>query len=546
MKWALAALTAVLLIGWFSPELSDTDFWWHLRTGQYISEHHSLPVPDPFAYTTASAGEAYSGEGRTRYFNLTHEWLAQVIAYAVYRAAGFGGVVAFRALLLTAFCGIAGFIVYRRTQRYYASLACALASAGVAAGFAVDRPYILTYVCLALTILILETGGRWLWALPPLFLFWANCHGGFFLGWIAVAAYVAQRRSRTGFVAGALAILASGVNPNGFRVPFILASYRASYMQSRLLEWAAPSLWPPNWFVVLLFAGAAILVWARRKVRLADWLLFGAFAAAAISAARNEILIGFFAPVVIATYLPDWKIRPRPWLPLAAAAAVSGALVWGSAGGSFFRFRVNSWKWPSGAADFLLSHRMTEPMFNTYEYGGYLMWRLWPQERVFIDGRALSESVFMDYARILYNHDATGGKSADELLRQYGVGVIVMNGFEYVSGNVYLLAPSLADPRQTQWKLVYSGPEALIFMRHPPAGVEALPPLRVLDHLEAECDLHIRHEPQYPRCARSLGQVFLKIGDPVRARRWIGTYLRLHRGADPEAEDAFRRLMGAQ
>ena len=82
-----AALLAVLLwLGWFSPEIYDTDFWWHLKTGQYVAEHHALPLPDPFAFTTAGAGEAYRGEAITRHFNLTHEWLAQVLIYLVWRA----------------------------------------------------------------------------------------------------------------------------------------------------------------------------------------------------------------------------------------------------------------------------------------------------------------------------------------------------------------------------------------------------------------------------------------------------------------------------
>src|ERR1017187_3828647 len=87
------ALAAVLLVGWFSPEISDSDFWWHLKTGQYIVEKHSLPVPDPFAYTTATSPLAYSGEALPRHFNLTHEWLSQVAFYLAYRIAGFGGVV---------------------------------------------------------------------------------------------------------------------------------------------------------------------------------------------------------------------------------------------------------------------------------------------------------------------------------------------------------------------------------------------------------------------------------------------------------------------
>ena len=80
-------------------------------------------------------------------------------------------------------------------------------------------------------------------------------------------------------------------------------------------------------------------------------------------------------------------------------------------------------------------------------------------ERTFIDGRALSESVFQDYARILYNHDASDGQpSGEDLLARYGVQVIVMNTFEPSTGPIYLLAPSLADPAQTAWKLVYNDP----------------------------------------------------------------------------------------
>ena len=220
-----------------------------------------------------------------------------------------------------------------------------------------------------------------------------------------------------------------------------------------------------------------------------------------------------------------------------------GWLAGGIALGSFFQLRADDWKWPSGAADFLLAHKITQPLFNTYEYGGYLIWRLWPEERVFIDGRSLNESVFLDYARILYNHDETGGKSAQELLDQYGVETILMNGFEYTTGNVYLLAPALADPKQTEWKLVYSDPEAMVFMRHPPTGVEPLVSLAVFDHLEAECDLHIAREPRYTRCARSLGQVFLKVGDAARARRWLATYLRLPHDPDPQAEQALQELL---
>jgi hypothetical protein len=548
----LLALAAVLLAGWFSPEISDPDFWWHLKTGQYICEKHSLPVPDPFAYTTAMARPAYAGEERTRDFNLTHEWLAQALFYLIYRAAGLGGMVLFRAAVLTAFCALAGLLAWRRCGGFYGALAAAFATAGVASGFAVDRPYLVTFLLLASAIAILETR-RSMWLLPPLFLIWANCHGGYFLGWVVVAAYSAEALflkwrqkplpgARRLWIVSAVSVLVSGINPNGFRILQILLYYRSSYMTSRLLEWAPPRLWPPGEFTVLLLGAAALLLWARRRSRLVDWLLFLAFALAGLSAQRNTFLIGFLAPVLIVSYFP-WKPRLPVFAQYAAAAMVVVALGVGTARGSFFQLRAAEWKYPAGAADFLLAHHVTEPLFNTYEYGGYLIWRLWPRERVFIDGRALSESIFMDYARILYNHDASGGKSADELLDQYGVQAIVMNSFEYVNGLVYLLAPALADPAQTDWKLVYSDAQAVVFMRHPPPGVEPLASLRVLDHMEAECDLHLERQPQFPRCARGLGQVFARIGDLTRARRWIGVYLAHPHDPDPEAEQQYQRLL---
>jgi len=541
VKYALLGLTAILLAGWFSPEISDTDFWWHLRTGQYLVETHSLPVPDPFAFTTALSPPSYAEEELTRHFNLTHEWLSEVMFYAVYRVGGFAGIVVFRSLVLAAFCVIVGWIAYRRTGGLYRSVAAALASTGVAGSFALDRPFIITFLFLAITIDILEEG-RWIWALPPLMLVWANCHGGYFLGLVAMGAYVLGDVRRVQFWAVAVvSAIVSGLNPNGYRLAQILLAYRKSYETSRLLEWARPTLWPPQWWSVLLIVATVVLVWARRRVKLSDWLLFAAFTAAALTAQRNVILVGLVAPIVIVTYMPVRKWAVPEWAP---AAAIALALGVGIARGNFFELGANNWKWPSGAADFLLSHRITAPMFNTYEHGGYLIWRLWPQERVFIDGRSLSESNFLTYARILYNHDESDGKSAQQLLDQYGIQVIVMNTFEYSTGAVYMLAPALADPAQKEWKLVYAGPEAVVFMRQPLEGVTPLSSLQVFDHMEAECKLHIEREPQSPRCARSLGQVFLRVGDVVRARRWLANYLRLPHESDPEAEQAFQQLIG--
>src|SRR5258707_14588178 len=106
----LLALAALLLLGLFSPPVADTDFWWHLKTGEYMAQSHSLPVPDPFAWTTAKVPLAYPAEVQTRRFNLTHEWLAQLMLYLVWRVGGFAGVVAGLAFSLPLGCAVGGLV----------------------------------------------------------------------------------------------------------------------------------------------------------------------------------------------------------------------------------------------------------------------------------------------------------------------------------------------------------------------------------------------------------------------------------------------------
>ena len=97
----LMGLAVLLLLAWFTGEISDTDIWLHLKTGEHTLQTRALTVPDPFSYTSNLPSSSYAGEAATRYFNLTHEWLAQIVMYLVYSAAGFPGLVLLRCLLYT-------------------------------------------------------------------------------------------------------------------------------------------------------------------------------------------------------------------------------------------------------------------------------------------------------------------------------------------------------------------------------------------------------------------------------------------------------------
>jgi hypothetical protein len=543
---ALLILARLFLLGLFSTELADTDAWWHLKTGEYIVTQHRFPYPDPFAYTTALAKPAYPGETATQRFNLTHEWLSQAAMYLIESAGGLGAVVLWKAFLLTLCCGLAAWIVRRRANSWLWGIAAALAAAAVLTDFAHDRPALLSYLFSFAFMAVLETRRR-MWLLPLLAIVWANCHGGFFLGWVVCGAYCAEALltrapdAKPMLAFSGAAVLVSGLNPNGFRVLSTLASYRQSPMTATLMEWSHPGFWgEPYLFFLLLYGAAAALIISWRRVRLADWLLFAAFAAASLTAFRNLPLMALLAPILIATYFP-WKRTLPPFAYYGAAAALACGLGWGTATGAFFQLRAAEWRFPAGAASFLREHGIAARLFNTYEDGGYLIWRGFP---VFIDGRSLSENVFQDYRLIMGT--PPGDRRRDATLAKYQIGAIVLNAFEYNSGVIYPLALALAQPDESAWKLVYDDPAAMVFLRDAPAGMPSRDKSKILDHLEAECTLHVNRDPEFSLCARTLGDFFLRAGDPVRARRNLALYLEHPYGDDPQARQIYLQLIQRQ
>jgi hypothetical protein len=567
------ALAAALLVCSLAGEVGDTDTWWHLKTGQYMVQQHKLPVPDPFAYTTAMVTDAYPGESTTRNFNLTHEWLSQVFLWGLYALGGFPAMVAMRALWLAAFCGLAGWLVWRRTGGFYRSIGAALAVLLVAGKFATDRPQYITYVFLGLAIVILESRRR-LWLLLPLMLVWANCHAGFFLGWVIMGAYCGEaliQRLRGkppadamqlwGFSLGA--ILISGLNPNFFHVLEVMRYYRQSPMQTNIWEWQRPKYWELAPFTLLLYGALLVLLLNWRRTRPADWLLLMAFGVSGLMAYRNIVLSAFVGSFLIASYLPASRSKARahdwiaigllalaatgagtgiPWYGIGALLAIAILFCWGQrpvlaegglgvflaaatilaiANGSI-QLRAAEWKVPAKAADFLLQHHIKGRIYNTYPQGGYLLWRLWPEHQVFLDGRALSEKLYDDSQRIYMNADTTGGKSSDQLLNEYGIDVIVTDAFEPLSGLAYYLPAALADPAQKEWKLVYQDIHDMIFMRHPPPDVPVLNSFDALTTMEKQCAFYVQH--QTPACSWGMWDIFTKIGDRQRARKWLDIY----------------------
>jgi len=521
----LFALLGLNLLAWFATPAADTDFWWHLRTGQFITETRTLPVPDPFSYTANTTPDLYPGEKDTRHFNLTHEWLAQVGLYGLYLLGGFPAIILCRSLVLALTAACAGLLAWRRSQSaawaVFATLACGLCLYS----FTSDRPTLLTPLLTGVVLLILEFGWP-LWLLPPLFLVWANLHGGFVMGGFVVAVYLLQAwkskapTQKPLFRWGAAAALACGLNPNLWGVVTILGHYRQSPLTAALSEWMSPNwIAPPYVFQLLTLALLPILAYAWRRVRLSDVLIGVIFCLSAWSAFRNIPFFALVAPMLLATYWPFKTALPQ------AATAVTAALLAlllgaGAATGQIFRLRADTTLRPEGAIQFLLDHHLPGPVINSYANGGYFLWRAWPQYKSFVDGRALSEVAYQHH-RIVFG---AFGEGANEqrlsVLQHYKAQTILTEGYQ-TNGGLYPLVTWLQEPAQENWQLLFEDDRAMIFSLTVPPGVTPLPRERIYTHLEKECALLLAQPNASPACARSIGLYLGFRGNKPRARYWL-------------------------
>src|SRR5260370_5860507 len=397
---------AVLFLGLFAMaarNVSDPDLWWHLQSGQLIAERRSVHQDDPFSFTRA--GQPW----------VAHEWLTELLLYELRRAAGWGGlIVVFAAILCAAF-----FLLYLRCgPNPYAAGVATLCGAWATMPVWGVRPQVLSLLLTSLWLLILERSERnpkVLWWTLPLTLLWVNLHAGFALGLALSALFLAREliehalgrsqqyspRLRTAAFILLPDLLIVPLHPNGIRLfSSPLETLPSTAMQSYIAEWASPNFhhaeyWP---FLLVVLGTFAVLSWSRSQVRPRDVLLLVVGLSAGLSSIRMMPVFVLIAVPLICQRLRDWPasrshpLRPPPASPDILNAVIVLAMAIFAAVHVFQVIqrqpRAETQHFPAGAVAFLQSHSPSGRIFNHYDWGGYLIYRLYPSTPVFIDGRA--------------------------------------------------------------------------------------------------------------------------------------------------------------
>lgn len=540
---AILAVALLALFGLAAGEVHDYDIFWQLQSGRYMLESGSFIRSDLFSLAADVP-------------RFEHCWLHDMVFYGVYALAGYAGVSLLKALLITATAG-ALVAVARQRQAGWAAIALIAPTPFLMTFWAwKERPQLWTYLFFALFLLLLEryrrSGGQSLWWLLLLTALWANLHAGAVL---AVPLLLAQAVGewgdrRLGRSTGSerqlwlatlfvpLALLATPY-ATALLETLVYAPQlgEASGQLSQLanIDWLPTTLAGyPGYFKALVFTGILLaLNW--RRVPLSDLLLLGGLAFMGVKLERHTPFFFFAMAALLPVYvkqlwqrlidrIPGARHAPLRYglLLLALLIAIYSARpAWQNYG--FLQPGLRSWHYPVAEAEFVCAERLPGNLFNSYGVGGYLMWTLYPDYRVFWDGRQDSAEMFR--LGLLVSNARPGWEA---VLERFGVNVIVHEACSQASGARFPLLDALG--RSPDWALARTGESHVVFVRRravPPAWLRRFElPAGRLDETVFNAALRMLQEsPLRPEALREVALIAARHENSSLARKALDRYL---------------------
>ncbi len=565
--------------GFLTPmELGDV--WWHLSTGEWIMENMALPGQDPFSIA--------SDLSRDHSLTLKGFWLSQIIFHMVERLSGLIGLISLKSALFTA----AAFVMWKGARQQGASFALAYVSVIPAilvfTFYDETRPQTFSILFAAIALLVLEKARKpglrfrfgemdikredhgyvkkpWFLILVPLMPLWANMHPGFVIGLGFIVLYagehiiVSLKNKHLGingtFIAVcAAAVALSALNPNGYEALSSTISMLSRSAQgtvtihehlgvsqfvSRTGESSLMVL-----FAALAVGGIASFALKRRSLDLLHILMFLSLAGLSLVTFRAGLFFAITSAHIIGYNLSGMNILgvknngPEQYedsssfshkssiaviicLLIASAALVSTR--------SFIaRGIMSPGIFPDKAASFIESTSAPSNLYHPYEWGGYLIWRLYPRYRTFIDGRALiplSEHFEVQNA----------GNRWAEILESKNISTVLFWPILPLKKRVPPIVFALA--RSSGWRAVYWDTRSLVFVRTEHAKTP-LGRYAVWELLQSLVLQGISNDPSDAENYIAMGEILANRGLPTQAREAFSKALSL----DPSNLEAARWL----
>lgn len=438
-------LTLTAIAG--SKALKDGDTLWHIKMGQVMLDRGEVLKQDLFSHT--AYGQPWHA----------HEWLSEIVMAGLHGWAGLPGVTIF----FFAVVGLTFNLLFKVASRIAGEMPSTLATA-----FALlciyfhllARPHIFTWLGAALTLYLLERGGRWPWLLLPVTVLWTNLHGGVLFGLVLQLIFIAGKlldhvqstgtlslrswwdTSKAALLLLALCIAATCLNPFGYHIFLYPLKVADPVFTQAIGEWQSPDFqqeWFARiWVVALMF----LTIWTGRKLSW-RWLLLILFLLwQTLGHVRHLSMAALLLIPCFAVLFEDLgrhlnflrrtnpesrELTLSPWSGPLAIILLTLVFI-GAAGtnafsiGNIVREMYHPPKDYTPVMAYLQKGYPEGNLLNEYEWGDYLLYGLDRPPRVFIDGRAdmYGPEIFSDYGKM-----AGVEAETEALLEKYRVGWVL-------------------------------------------------------------------------------------------------------------------------
>ncbi len=528
----VSMLVAILAVA--VSEVHSFDVFWQLQNGRYMVETLSFIRTDTFTLTADVPRHE-------------HTWLHSLILYGFYKLAGYDAISVFKGVVIAA---TAGFLVLaaRRRAASWSAISLILPVFLLTSGGWLERPQIWTFLCSAIFIWWFERyldrpSWQVLWLLP-LTLFWSNVHAGSILALALVSAYLIGEagqslvtRRFSWLSIGRLFTLLAGVLLAGLANPYparwfntLLGSYNlgASVDAAGKVTGSATAVFNMDWtpttfqseplFFYVLGTAGVIMLLGWRRLRLSDLCLLGGLALMGTKLVRHIPFFYMGLVAILPAYLDRMAEPVRLRLP-EIYRNVSMLVVCCLAVVSFwylcqpvyrvydvFNTGLREWHYPIEATEFVKKHKLAKNIYNTYDWGGYMAFKLFPEYLMFWDGRQNSAEMFQ------LGWNVMAGKSDwQEILDRFEVKTIVTRASTIDTGQKYPLLDRLRG--SADWSLVFNSDSSLVFVRNDSVSADwlqhfAKPEERIDDTVLSEAHLMLGVNPDRYMAWWSMAQIY--------------------------------------
>ena len=389
--------------------IANADVWWHLRTGLWIFQNHGLPHSGIDSQSSQTS------------------WIAGSWAYDLALALGYK-LLGLRSLPAMMMCfkvslAVLTFVLAEGLRgRFWLAMVLSASAQYVLGGVPLSDTAC-SVLFFGLTLFLLfefrrSRNPRVLFWLPLLFLLWANSSPQFVYGiallLLCLAASLIERREhcrdlRTVALIGGLALAASLVTPHFYRPYLVFFGDFTSSANRYFPDYKAMSFHQPqDYLLLLLTMGAFLSLGIRRSRDLFQILLLIGAAILSFHAQRDTWIVTLSSLAILGSAdvaLPQQESRTRRAVLASVALAVLAAIAAFGIGVPRSRdtllAKVGT-TYPVEAVNYLRQHGAAQPLFNAYEWGGFLMWYQ-PEIPVAIDGRhnLYNDDFYIQYARMM-------------------------------------------------------------------------------------------------------------------------------------------------